>query len=138
MEMLSNDQIEKLPRILIAERRVGTRDLFTAVLTDMGYSVRTATSGAEALSCASDFKPTVVFTCVRLGDFDGIELCTKLRKIPSIVGTLVVAVSGCCSFDNLHRSGVEGFDFYLAEPTKVNIVDTMQHLRTIQVRKCSY
>jgi CheY-like chemotaxis protein len=136
MKMLSNDEIEQLPRILIAERRIGTRDLFTAVLTDMGYSVHTATSGAEALSCASDFKPTVVFTCVRLGDFDGIELCTKLRKIPSIVGTLVVAVSGCCSF--LQQSGLVGFDFYLAEPTKVNIVDTMQHLRNIQVRKRSY
>ncbi len=53
--------------------------LLSASLRFVGFDVRTAASGAEALQVAADFKPELLVLDVMLPDYDGFEVVRRLR-----------------------------------------------------------
>jgi two-component system OmpR family response regulator len=53
--------------------------LLSASLRFVGFEVRTAASGAEALRVAADFKPELLVLDVMLPDYDGFEVVRRLR-----------------------------------------------------------
>ncbi len=67
-------------RVLVATHDASVLAPMVAWLKDEGhYTVKTATSGSEALALAVDFKPHVVITERELAGMDGIALCSALR-----------------------------------------------------------
>jgi two-component system OmpR family response regulator len=67
------------PRILVVDDEANICALLSATLRHVGYGVRTAGSGAEALTAADEYEPDLVVLDVMLPDFDGFELARKLR-----------------------------------------------------------
>jgi two-component system OmpR family response regulator len=66
-------------RLLVVDDEANICALLSATLRHVGYDVRTAGSGAEALTVADEYQPDLVVLDVVLPDFDGFEVARKLR-----------------------------------------------------------
>ena len=67
-------------RILVVDDEASISDLIATSLRFVGYEVKTAASGSEALRVAEEFKPHAIVLDVMLPDFDGFEVCKKIRN----------------------------------------------------------
>jgi two-component system, OmpR family, response regulator len=66
-------------RILVVDDEQYIADMLCTSLRFVGFDVRAAGSGAEALAVADDFRPELLVLDVMLPDFDGFELLRQLR-----------------------------------------------------------
>ncbi len=67
-------------RILVVDDEPNIADLLSAALRFEGYHVGVAATGAEALDQVRTFRPHLVMLDVMLPDFDGNEVCRRLRN----------------------------------------------------------
>ena len=67
-------------RILVVDDEKSISDLIATSLRFVGFDVRTAATGSEALTVAEEFKPQTVVLDVMLPDLDGFEVCRQLRS----------------------------------------------------------
>jgi two-component system OmpR family response regulator len=67
-------------RILVVDDEPNIADLLSAALTFEGYQVGVAATGAEAMEQVRAFRPHLVMLDVMLPDFDGNEVCRRLRN----------------------------------------------------------
>ena len=70
---------EALGRVLVVDDERNITDLLSTALRFVGYEVRAASTGREALDAAAAFLPDVVVLDVMLPDHDGFEVCRRLR-----------------------------------------------------------
>ena len=75
-------------RILVVDDEPNISDLIATSLRFVGFDVRTAATGSQALAVAEEFKPQVMILDVMLPDIDGYEVCKKLREDGQDVGVL--------------------------------------------------
>jgi two-component system, OmpR family, response regulator len=75
-------------RILVVDDEPNISDLVATSLRFVGYDVRTAASGTEALRVAEEFIPHALVLDVMLPDFDGFEITRQLRSQGQNVGVL--------------------------------------------------
>ncbi len=59
-------------RVLVVDDETDLLDVLASVLRSAGYDVRTAATGAQAVSAAVDFVPDAVILDVMLPDLDGL------------------------------------------------------------------
>jgi two-component system OmpR family response regulator len=75
-------------RVLVVDDEKSISDLISTSLRFVGFDVRTAATGSEALTVAEEFKPQAVVLDVMLPDLDGFEVCRQLRSEGLIIGVL--------------------------------------------------
>jgi two-component system OmpR family response regulator len=75
-------------RILVVDDESSISDLIATSLKFVGFDVRTAASGSQALSVAEEFKPHAMILDVMLPDLDGFEVCRQIRNEGHQVGVL--------------------------------------------------
>jgi len=75
-------------KILVVDDESSISDLIATSLRFVGFDVRTAATGAQALQVAEEFHPHVMILDVMLPDQDGFEVCRQLRSEGHNVGVL--------------------------------------------------
>lgn len=108
---LKNDQKS---RILVVDDEQSISDLVSTSLRFVGFDVRTAATGQEALRVAEEFKPQAMVLDVMLPDLNGFEVCEKIRNEGQDIGVLFLTA----------KDGVEdkvygltrGGDDYMTKP----------------------
>ena len=112
-----------IQRILIADDDVDTANLLAGFLKRKGYDTQTAYSGTRALEALSQ-APVDVFICdFRLGDTDGMEMLTKIKKsYPQLPVIMITGYSDIRMAVNVIKAGA--FDYI----TKPLIPDDILHL----------
>jgi signal transduction histidine kinase len=78
--------------ILLVDDEEGIRKVLGIALSDMGYHVRAAENGVEALRIITDERPPIVLTDIKMPEMDGIELLRRLKKVSP--DTEVIMVTG--------------------------------------------
>ena len=68
--------------ILVADDSLTIRKLVETVLTEEGYQVVSATTGAECLKLAAEQKPNLILLDYILPDMQGTEICHNLINSP--------------------------------------------------------
>jgi two-component system, OmpR family, response regulator len=66
-------------RLLVVDDEPTIVSLLSASLRFVGFDVRTATNGVDALKVAEEFRPELVVLDVMLPDYDGFEVVRRLR-----------------------------------------------------------
>src|SRR4051794_5706955 len=66
-------------RLLVVDDEPTIVSLLSASLRFVGFDVRTASTGVEALKVAAEFKPELLVLDVMLPDYDGFEVVRRLR-----------------------------------------------------------
>lgn len=85
---MANIESKSAHRILVVDDESSIRDLISTSLRFVGFEVRNAASGSEALTVAEEFKPHAVVLDVMLPDLDGFEVCRQIRSEGLNVGVL--------------------------------------------------
>jgi DNA-binding response OmpR family regulator len=80
--------------VLVVEDDDALRRLFSEVLVDAGFVVRTASDGADALHQLNDVAPDAVVLDLALPWVNGLEVLSKMRERPALRGVPVIVVTG--------------------------------------------
>jgi CheY-like chemotaxis protein len=80
--------------VLLVDDDEMDRFLTRAALDRAGYSVVEAEDGAQALELARATRPRVMVVDCLMPGMDGIDLCRRVRSIPSLEGTSLVMMTG--------------------------------------------
>ena len=75
-------------RALVVDDESSISDLVSIALKYEKFEVRTAASGRDAVSVASEFDPDIVILDIMLPDFDGLEVMKRIRSAQKDVPVL--------------------------------------------------
>ena len=103
-------------RILIVDDNVDAADSLRLLLGANGHRIAVSHDGKAALEHAATLLPDVIFLDIGLPGLDGYEVARRLRQLPALAGTLIVAMTGYGQPDDLKRSLEAGFDRHLVKP----------------------
>lgn len=103
-------------RVLVVDDFRGNADSMKLVLDAMGYEVRVAYGGQEALESASEVKPDVILLDIDMPDLNGYEVAAFIRKQRWGEGMLLIAITGLGQEIDKHRSREAGIDHHLVKP----------------------
>ena len=102
--------------ILIVEDEEHLRATLAYNLRKAGYTVQTAATGPEAITCFQTTHPDLMLLDVMLPGFDGLEVCRRIRQISSIPILMLTARTD--EVDTV--VGLElGADDYIAKPFRM-------------------
>ena len=114
-------------QILIVDDYPGARYLRSRILSEGGYEVLEAGTGAEALAIASTLRPSLILLDVNLPDISGFEVCEQLKRNPTTAAIPVIQITGAWLTEQDRQRGLSsGADAYLVEP-----VDDVTLLRQV-------
>lgn len=103
-------------RILLVEDNEDVRDTLRDLLEQWGHRVRVASDGSEAIAIALDAAPDVALVDIDLPGIDGYEVARRLRRLPELDGTKLIALTGFGSADAQAQAKVAGFDMHVVKP----------------------
>jgi PAS domain S-box-containing protein len=107
------------PCLLVVDDNPATLYSTARVLKGAGYRVLEATTGAEAVAIAETEPVDLVVLDVNLPDFDGFEVCRRMRALPKTQRTPVIHLSATFVKDVDKVQGLEGgADGYLTHPVE--------------------
>ena len=101
-------------RVLVVDDEKSISDLISTGLRFVGFDVRTAATGAEALKQAEAFKPHALILDVMLPDLDGFEVCKRLRAEGQDVGVLFLTAKDAT--EDKIKGLTLGGDDYVTKP----------------------
>lgn len=107
-------------RILVVDDNLDALESSAALLRIDGHEVQTARDGATALHDAVEFSPDVVLLDIGLPEMDGYEVARRLRLLPELCDTLLIAHSGYGEEEHLQRARQAGFDHHLVKPADLS------------------
>jgi CheY-like chemotaxis protein len=114
------------PLILLVEDNETIRAAFGILLTESGYRVLDAGTGADALRLALEELPDLVLMDLGLPDIGGLEVTRQLKANPQTRPAPVIALTGRALEADQEASMAAGCAAYLSKP-----VDTRALLATI-------
>ena len=112
-QVSQNDQ-STTQRILVVDDENSISELIATSLRFVGFDVRTAATGLQALTIAEEFKPHALILDVMLPDQDGFEVCRQLRQDGHSVGVLFLTAKD--SVEDKIAGLTIGGDDYVTKP----------------------
>jgi two-component system, sensor histidine kinase len=111
-------------RVLVVDDDDDMREVLGLVLTDLGYDVRAAATGPDALEIAADWRPGVALLDIGLPGMDGYGVARALRPLdPSL---RIVALSGS---EPLDPNSAFLFDAHALKPFGIDtLVQTLEDM----------
>jgi CheY-like chemotaxis protein len=105
-------------RILVVDDNRDAADSLAMLLNVLGNDVRTAGDGWRAVEVAGEYRPDLVFLDIGLPGMDGYAVARKLRALPALGGSVLVAVTGYGSWGDRQRSEEAGFYDHMVKPVE--------------------
>ena len=115
-ERVSNSQEvnQSVQRILVVDDESSISELVATSLKFVGFDVRTAATGSQALQIAQQFKPHALILDVMLPDQNGFEVCRQIRSEGQKVGVLFLTAKD--SVEDKIAGLTIGGDDYVTKP----------------------
>lgn len=115
-ERVSNNQDvnQSVQRILVVDDESSISELIATSLKFVGFDVRTAATGSQALQIAQEFKPHALILDVMLPDQNGFEVCRQIRSEGQKVGVLFLTAKD--SVEDKIAGLTIGGDDYVTKP----------------------
>ena len=115
-ERVNNNQEvnQNVQRILVVDDESSISELVATSLKFVGFDVRTASSGSQALQIAQEFKPHALILDVMLPDQNGFEVCRQIRSEGQKVGVLFLTAKD--SVEDKIAGLTIGGDDYVTKP----------------------
>ena len=101
-------------RLLLVDDEPSIRETVSRYLRFVGYEVRTAATGRDAMLAVRDFRPELILLDVMLPDADGYELIGRLRA--DGLQTAVVFLTARDARADVVRGLAAGGDDYITKP----------------------
>jgi CheY-like chemotaxis protein len=124
-------------RILVVEDQDSIRRMLEVLVQARGYQVRAVASGAKAIEVASAEPPDLVLLDLLLpGQYDGFEVCRRLRADPSTRALPVVVISALDDAESRARAAAAGATAYYPKPfSPIALLKEIDRLRELGLAK---
>jgi CheY-like chemotaxis protein len=104
-------------RILVVEDQDSIRRMIEALVQARGYQVTAVSSGAKAIDVAMTDAPDIVLLDLNLpGQYDGFDVCQRLRSDPTTRTVPVVIISAMDDDESRARATAAGATAYYTKP----------------------
>jgi CheY-like chemotaxis protein len=104
-------------RILVVEDQDSIRRMIEALVQARGYQVTAVSSGAKAIDVAMTDAPDMVLLDLNLpGQYDGFDVCQRLRSDPATRTVPVVIISAMDDDESRARATAAGATAYYTKP----------------------
>ena len=106
----------KRSKILVVEDNEQNLYLITFLLKKQNYEVITAHSGLQAIEQAKVERPDLILMDIHLPEMDGYEATRRIRGIPEISHTPIVAITSYAMVDDRAKALAAGCSGYMEKP----------------------
>ena len=119
-----------MKRVLIVEDQADIRKLIRMTLEFEPYEIHEAADGTEGLRLADQVKPDLILLDVMMpGEFDGLQVCSRIRVNPSLRDTPVVLLTARGQNEDRDAGEQAGADQYLLKPfSPLQLIETIERL----------
>lgn len=108
-----------MPKILVVEDNLDTRQMLHHCLTQVEFTVVTAIDGREGLYMARAEQPDLIITDLNMPDIDGIEIIKQLRAQSEFKDVPIIAITAY-GIDERDKSIRVGANRALDKPTDLD------------------
>ncbi len=113
-------------RLLVVEDRPESQRLLTSLLTQLGFAVRTADNGLEALDVWQDWRPHLIWMDIRMPVMNGYEATRRIKAMPNGQDTVIIAISASVLAEQKALMLASGCDDFVRKPFRMaEIVDCL-------------
>ncbi|MGF6273148.1 PAS domain S-box-containing protein [Massilia sp. UYP11] len=112
-------------RILVVDDNTDAAESLSLLLQINAHEIRVATNGRDALALVSDFTPDIAFLDIGMPGMTGYELAARLRAMPALARTVIVAVTGWGAEEDQRRAREAGFDHHFTKPIAAETVSRL-------------
>jgi len=109
-------------RILVVDDSTDALAGSTRLLRMDGHTVASAIDGPSGIDMARSFLPELVLLDIGLPGIDGYEVCRRMRAMPELRDTVLVAHTGYGQECDRARSMEAGFDHHVVKPCDLTSV----------------
>ena len=121
---------QSLGRVLVVDDELPVIDVLSEYFTSQGYTVRSASSGLEALNVIPQFHPSVVLLDIRMPGLDGLEVLRRIRALDATVAVIMVTANEDVGLAK-ETLKIGAFD-YVAKPFDFTYLDQAVTMGLIQ------
>ncbi len=107
-------------KILYIEDNFANRMLVSRVLMVEDYEVLEAEDGPTGIDLAKRERPDLILMDVNLPDMDGYQLTKRMREIPELADTPIIAMTANVMQGDKEKSLAAGCDGYIPKPIDVD------------------
>jgi CheY-like chemotaxis protein len=117
-------------RILVVEDLEENRRLLVKLLTSVGFEVREATQGVEALGIWQSWSPHLIWMDLRMPIMDGYTATKRIREHPQGQETVIIALTASIFEEDREKVLMAGCDDFISKPFQERLVfdKLAQHL----------
>ncbi|MEG4022831.1 PAS domain S-box protein [Microcoleus sp. S13C4] len=109
-------------RILVVEDLEENRRLLVKLLTSVGFEVREATQGVEALEMWESWFPDVIWMDLRMPIMDGYTATQRIREHPKGQETVIIALTASVFEEDREKVFMAGCDEFMSKPFQERLV----------------
>lgn len=123
-------------RILVVEDKRESRQILVELLTSVGFEVREAENGQEAIALWQSWLPHLIWMDIRMPVLDGLASTQQIKAGNSSSPPVIIAITGNAFEEDRVAALSAGFDDFVRKPIRAEVIfDKMaEHLG---VRYCS-
>lgn len=115
-------------QVLVVDDNTDAAESLGVLLDIEGHAAHIAHTGAAALQVAQSHALDVVFLDIGLPDMTGYDVAKRLRMLPGMQKTMLVALTGWGTQDDRQRARDAGFDRHLTKPAELPAVEELLRL----------
>ncbi|HZN47048.1 MAG TPA: ATP-binding protein, partial [Ramlibacter sp.] len=112
-------------QVMVVDDNTDAAESLGVLLDIEGHAAHIAHTGAEALQLAQSQAFDVVFLDIGLPDMTGYDVARRMRQLPAMQQTLLVALTGWGTQDDRQRTRDAGFDRHLTKPAELPAVEEL-------------
>ena len=106
-------------RVLLVDDNQDARETLAELLRLWGFELATAADGPSAIQAASEFRPDAIVLDIGMPGMDGHELARRLRAVPDLQHTVLIALTGHGDSETRRRSEEAGIDHHALKPAQL-------------------
>jgi signal transduction histidine kinase len=103
-------------RLLVVEDVPSSRTLLVELFRPLGFDVREATNGQEAVALWQEWKPHLIWMDLRMPVVDGVEATRRIRALPQGQEPVIVALTASAFEDKRHEALAAGCNDFVRKP----------------------
>lgn len=120
-----------MTRVLYIDDDLANRVLVRRVLMAEGFDLSEADNARDGINLAVDTQPDIILMDISMPDMDGLTATNRIREIPEIANTIVIALTANAMAGDREHFLEAGCDGYISKPINIDtfVNDIVKYLR---------
>lgn len=109
-------------RILIVEDKLENRQLLRDLLSPLGFHIKEAVNGVEAIAIWENWQPDLILMDMRMPVMDGYQATQKIKATSQGKNTIIIAITASAFYEDRSLSLTAGCDDFIGKPFRENVL----------------